>query len=115
MLLPAASRSGHSLVQADWAGKAAQPLADLDVLHQRLVRKPADSVERSACHEKRLVAGGDAAPTRAQIHQRSDQREQARLPCDAQVKTPPGKVPWRAGQRRCDGRIGSVRQVGICV
>ena len=69
LLLPSSKRRGHLSAQGGKGSRAFEALRQLDILHQGHVGKPAQVVEHGTTDENRLIAGGDARPARARIHQ----------------------------------------------
>src|SRR5579885_3084474 len=61
---PAAARCGDARRQAGGAAEPLEPRRQRDVLHQGDAGEAAGLIERRACHEHRLVAGGDAGCAR---------------------------------------------------
>ena len=85
----------------------------LDVFHQRLGWKAAHRLKRRARHEHRLVASGDAAPARAQIHQGGNQLEHGGAARDGYIKTAPdARSAGQGFADQCNG-VGGQRGVGM--
>lgn len=98
--------------QAGRPGHAQQAARHFDVFHQRLRGKAAHAGKGGARHEHRLVAGGDAAIARAQVHAGRYHAQGTRAAGDAYVKTAPGRP---RGQRLGYQPVGIVRQQRVRV
>ena len=76
--------------------------------------KPPTRLEQLVPHEQGLVAGGDAGPARAQVHQRRHHAQHRPRAVDAHVEAPPGerRPAWRAAPARRHHRARWCRRAG---
>ena len=87
--------------------------AELDVLHQRNVRIAAHRLEDLAANEDGLIARGDAAPARPQVHEEGDHRQDRPRAVEAHVESPAHHGGVGEGVAHgCEGAIGEPR-VGV--
>jgi hypothetical protein len=112
VLFPAPRRCHHALAQAGRRPVAPQRGAEIDVLHQRQVRKPAHLFEEVAAHEHGLVASCHASPARAQVHERRHHPKQRPAAVHANVEAAPQRT---AGDGAGHQQVGIGRQHGVGV
>src|SRR5258706_3637835 len=85
--LPAPPGSRYALGQARRRTHSLHGAAESDVLHEGNLGKPDEYV---ASDEDRLVARGDAAQPRAEVHPAGDEPEQRMAALDAHIEAAPG-------------------------
>jgi len=72
--------------ERDEAPNSFEAVCEVDIFHERNIRKPADPLEDLASDEDRLVACGDAAPPGTPVHQASDEMSHAAIGIEANVE-----------------------------
>src|SRR5216684_497354 len=111
MPLPAAARCHRLLGKTERPRDALERARQRDVLHQFERRKTAGALECLAPDEHGLISGGDAGRARAQVHEKSDHRQEDACTFDAHVEPPPR--PAARGESLKDARSGGLRQARV--
>src|SRR5512146_2730544 len=113
LLLPAAEGCGDGVVQRPCRPGALESGAKFDVFHQRDVGEAAELFEDVAEDEHRLVAGGDARQSGAEIDKGADNATPGGMAVKPDVEAS-ADHGW-IGESRFNGLSGAIRQAGVRV